>query len=220
MCASYAAPSESVSIRSIVAPGTLARTAALTLSAVAPDSGVSAGCPARSPGPPGPPGGPKCPCSGRVSTAVTWNALSTLTSTSVPSGLRTCASYADPSPSVSTRSTVPPGTAVSAAALTLSAVAPDSGVSRGRSPWWRPWSPGMPGAPGRSVGGAGDWEGADDGALDAAFAMTGPPIAAATAAAAANPMRACLVVRDICGPDLVRLAVEAHDARAGSVVHD
>jgi hypothetical protein len=42
---------------------------------------------------------------------VTLKLLSTLTVTSVPSDFLTCASYGEPSESVSTRRTVPPGTA-------------------------------------------------------------------------------------------------------------
>src|SRR5205814_7406666 len=65
-----------------------------------------------------------------VLTAVTAKSLSTSTSSSVPSDLRRCASYGEPwSASVSTRSTVAPGTLASAAALTLAAVSPVRRVS-------------------------------------------------------------------------------------------
>jgi hypothetical protein len=46
-----------------------------------------------------------------------------------------------PSESVSTRSTVAPGTAAFAAAVTLAAVSPVSGVSSAWSPWWPPGPP-------------------------------------------------------------------------------
>src|SRR3954454_16030103 len=65
-----------------------------------------------------------------VLTAVTLKSLSTRTSSSVPSDLRTCALYGEPwSTSVSTRSTVPPGTLSSAAAFTFAATSPDSAFS-------------------------------------------------------------------------------------------
>ena len=52
---------------------------------------------------------------------MTLNDASTLTVTSEPSALARCASYGEPSESVSTRMIVAPGTAASAAAFTLSA---------------------------------------------------------------------------------------------------
>jgi hypothetical protein len=61
----------------------------------------------------------------------TWNSLSTFTVTTVPSALRACASSGDPAESVPTRRTVPPGTALSAAAFTLVAVPSVSSVSPG-----------------------------------------------------------------------------------------
>src|SRR5439155_429295 len=67
------------------------------------------------------------------SVLVTLKFLSTLTVTSVPSDLRICASYGDPSESVSTLMIVAPGTALSAAARTLLAVPSVSRVSSG--PW-------------------------------------------------------------------------------------
>ena len=64
---------------------------------------------------------------------VTLKSLSTFTVTMLPSVLRTCASYGEPAESVSTLMIVPPGTAASAAALTLLAVPSVSSASLG--PW-------------------------------------------------------------------------------------
>src|SRR5207249_3670485 len=65
------------------------------------------------------------------SVLVTLKSLLTFTVTIEPSGLRTCASYGEPSESVSTRMIVPPGTAARAAALTLVAVPSVRSVSPG-----------------------------------------------------------------------------------------
>ena len=73
---------------------------------------------------------PPRPPAGRVWTDVASKLALTSTTTSVPSDLRTWAWYFVPyGPPSSTRSTVPPGTFASAAALTLSAVSPVSAVS-------------------------------------------------------------------------------------------
>jgi hypothetical protein len=58
--------------------------------------------------------------------AVTAKLLSNFTVTSEPSGFFMCASYVAPSASVSTRITVPPGTALSPAAFACAASVPVS----------------------------------------------------------------------------------------------
>jgi len=55
------------------------------------------------------------------SVLVTLKESSIFTVTMLPSDFCTCASYGEPAESVSTRMTVPPGTAASAAAFTLEA---------------------------------------------------------------------------------------------------
>ena len=64
---------------------------------------------------------------------MTWKLPSSFTVTYVPSDLRRCASYAAGPESVSTRTTVAPGTAASAAAFAFAAAAPVRSVSPG--PW-------------------------------------------------------------------------------------
>ncbi len=64
---------------------------------------------------------------------VTLNAELILTATIVPSDLRTWASYVPPA-SLSTRTTVPPGTAARAAAWTFCAMVPVSAVSPDPAP--------------------------------------------------------------------------------------
>src|SRR5204862_5620470 len=84
MCDSYGAlPSVLVSVRSIVAFGYLASTAASTLDLVSPVSGVSGLWP---PGPPRPPGPAWSAC-----TAVAWNDAFTSTTSSLPPDVLMCA---------------------------------------------------------------------------------------------------------------------------------
>src|SRR4051812_31118067 len=78
-------------------------------------------------GPPGPPGPLPKPCS----VLVTVNDASTFTVTDEPSASLRCASYGEPSLSVSTRITVAPGYLASAAAVTFCAVVPVRSVSPG-----------------------------------------------------------------------------------------
>jgi hypothetical protein len=128
MCDSYgAAESPLVSVRTIVAPGYLASTAASTLSLVSPVNGVS--LPRRPPGPPRrPPGRPWS-----AWTAVAWNEELTSTTSSLPSDVLMWAWYGVLyGPPASVRRTVAPGTLSSAAALTLAATSPESSWRWGR----------------------------------------------------------------------------------------
>src|SRR5712691_3974125 len=81
-----------------------------------------------------------------LSTFVTFRFLSNLTVTREPSAFFMCTSYTPSPASVSIRYTVPPGTALSAAARSVAAVALDTLFSSGRT-GWAPPGPGVLASP-------------------------------------------------------------------------
>src|SRR6266536_2514889 len=81
-----------------------------------------------------------------LSTLVTFRFLSNLTVTKEPPAFFMCTSYAPSPASVSIRYTVAPGTALSAAARSVAAVAPGTLFSSGRT-GWAPPGPGVPPPP-------------------------------------------------------------------------
>src|SRR5205807_8294562 len=88
------------------------------------------------------PAGAGSPAPMPLSTFVTVRFLSNLTVTREPSAFFMCASYTPSPASVSIRYTVPPGTALSAAARSVAAVALDTLFSSGRT-GWAPPGPGV-----------------------------------------------------------------------------